>query len=492
MAKAAVNSTYTTVEIPLVSDLDTRVGQNPTTEDAYFENFLPEIIENPSNKEKIVALTKREGTTTFTVGAGTDQPRGLFYWKDVGFIYSVVNANCYVYNTSGVLITTLFGIVGAGIGSVGFCTYLYNTNITVLMITDGTTLSQISTTNIVTPCVDPDLPTPHLPTPVYYDGYLLLVKSNTGDCYNSDLNNPLSWTPGNFITAEISPDVILGITTVNNFFVLFGSDSIEYFYDAGNPTGTPFARNDTFVKLNGFIGGLTKYGNKIYFIGTNQNSVPDVFVLENFTIKPLATPAVRKWLTTYIINNLTLGTIISLQGADMYVVASNEGTYFLNLTNNIWGKFSYKNTSSFKLGRCTLIRDVSGQSFNIFSFSAEVGTGSPTLYKFSNSLYTDSGTDYTSTVLTDKFYFNTLNNKFQGNISIMADRNITDPSPLMISWTDDDYQTYSIPRTVDLNGERPQIQQCGRFRSRAYKLTHTAPVYAKLYKAQADMNMGVT
>jgi len=101
-----------------------------------------------------------------------------------------------------------------------------------------------------TEITDADFPTPHIPQPVFLDGYLFVAKANTQDIYNSDLDNPLLWTAGNFISAEMYPDKIVGLTKNNNYIYAVGRNSVEYLYDAANLT-SPLARHDSAVQQFG-------------------------------------------------------------------------------------------------------------------------------------------------------------------------------------------------------------------------------------------------
>ena len=72
-------------------------------------------------------------------------------------------------------------------GIVGFCLFLYDDNTSAVIATDGTTLIKIDSSNVVTTCVDADMPV-HIPNPIFLDGYLFVAKADSADIYNSNLN----------------------------------------------------------------------------------------------------------------------------------------------------------------------------------------------------------------------------------------------------------------------------------------------------------------
>lgn len=500
-----VNSTYTTKNIPLVSQIDSR-GPYNSLGDGYIENFIPNLVKNSVTNENELTLIKRQPLQTISeITGAVGQARGFFYWQDQDKFVVAISRNIYIVNraTGNVITTFVNAVDNNDFTPVGFSLYLTSTGIQSVIFTDGTTLSQVSTTNVLTICTDVDLPVPHLPTPVYFDGYLLLVKANTADCYNSDLDAPLSWTPGNFITAEKSPDVVTGITTLNDFFILLGSNSIEYFYNQGNPTGTPFQRSDTFIKLTGYYGGLAKYGNTVFFIGESDQGSFDVFHLENYKITSIGNNSIRRYLSA---NQTTLGFtggIVSLNGTTLYLLRSggvNTGLdpYYFDTNTGLWGliktniglgNFAFINTqpshfspftSYLMFNQSTAILGFVYEFFGIYGDKKTVG--------FSN------GTAYTGTIVTDKFNFGTTNQKFMHGLTLVPDRNdaFFINNPIDVSVSDDDGRTYSTPRSLELNQERANLQQLGRFRNRSIKLVHTGLAPCKLYGMEADLNMGIT
>lgn len=483
-----VNSTYETKPIPLLYDYNARTVPNPNLVDSVMVNMVPEVVRNQITGENEIHIIKRDGGKQVIASTGTGVVRGMFFWKDYSKIFICIGQDCYVYSDTYVLITTLVNIVPAGTSAVGFTDFLYSTGIATVLITDGTVLSEISATNIVTVCVDPDLPVPHLPTPKYYDGYLLLVKSTTGDCYNSDLDAPLVWTPGNFITAEIRPDNVSGIAVLNNYFVLFGSQSIEYFYNAGNPTGTPFARNDVFVKLTGLVSTtVSAYGNKLYVVGAKTESIADVYELEDFKLVPIGNPAIRRWLAQAL-QGVIVGAIISMNGQDFYAINDTDKTYYVALETKLWSQLKWKTTSDFRLTSQTVLTGGFGQN-TIFSTDTD-----NSICVFDPLTYQDNGVTFPCTLQTNTINYGTNNNKFMSCLTFWADRwdGYSNVGSIDIQYTDDDFKTYSTARTLDLNHERPNLQQWGRFRQRAFKYTYTQNAPLRLKYVETDINMGVS
>lgn len=480
-------STYETQMIPLMKELNNRDALG--TKDNEYINVFFEIIQNQVTGEKDYLVIKRPGVIQLTASTGTGDLRGFYYWEYDHSIYYAVGSGLYKYDTSTAAITTInASYFSTSTGVVGFTEFLYIPGTSVLVITDGTTLSQIDQAGTVTTCVDADLPTPHQPYPVYLDGYLFLSKVNTGDMYNSDLNNPMTWTASNFITAEISPDTIVRIAKLSNYLVVFGVDSIEYFWDAGNATGSPLQRNDTPVKLNGFLGGFAQLGNKIYFIGNNNESEPCVYVIEDFKLSQVNSQILRKYLANSNIDLTTatsvIGNIVSVVGHDFYILNVDGQTFVLELEAGLLTKWAYQANGSFPITSTVNIKSTTGYK-SIFSLSND-----NKLYYFDLNTYQDNGVAYTWTIITDNQEFNTYSQKFMNRLTIWADK---PPGSLSVnvSWTDDDYQNYSTPIALDLYQEMPSLHRLGRFRRRAFKLESTANQPMRMQKLEVNINKGV-
>lgn len=478
-----VNSTYETKTIPPLSILDSR--DYTGVYDSVAINCIAEIDKENGNGE--ILLVKRDGTEEVIPNIGSETVRGLFHWNGQNKVFVAIGADIYIYNaTDFSLIATLLAAFTSATTKVGFCSYLYEDGTSVLMCTDGTTLNKITTANAISASATVAATVgQHVATPIYYDGYLLLVKSGTGDCYNSDLNDPMTWTAGNFITAEILPDTITDIARINNYFILIGQESIEYFYDAGNPTGTPFARNDVFVKLIGLISrSIVSYGNQLFMVGRKNEAVPEVFMLEDFKLNPISTPAIRRWLLT--VGPTIRGFLLSFNGHDFYILQGAGRCYYYDITTQLWGRLAYQSsTTNFPITYAYIIDGTYGQE-SLFTTSND-----NSVQRFNSEIYQDNEVDFSVIFRTKRLNFGTNNNKFMSSMVIWADR-APDVGSINVQVSDDDYQSFNTARSINLDHERPNAQQWGRFRTRAFKFTYTADAPLRIRNIEIDYNMGVT
>lgn len=480
-SKQPAVSTYQTKSIKLATELDSR--SSAVTKDPQFLNVL---FEKPNAETKLVNIVKRAGTEDYGPTLPFATCRGLHYWEDQNRIFLANDNDILIINAvDGSLIITLTNVFTTTTGDVGFTEFLYENNTVVIVATDGTTMLTIDAGHAVITGSDPDMPQ-HLPQPIFMDGYIFVIKTGSADIYNSDLNAPLSWTPGNFLVAEMFADTVIRLAKLNNYLVVFGSSSVEYYWDAGIATGSPLQRNDTPVKLVGYLGGFAQNGNRIYFVGNTNTGLPEIFYLEDFKIEAIGTDPVRKYLESLTADlTSTIGTVVSFLGHDFYVMNVATSTYVYDITTQKWTRWSWKVFTNFTIEQAVSVR--AGSSYTSLIYINSMTK----LVKFNSALYQDSGIGFPVEIITALQYFDTMNRKFMYRLSVVGDRP-TGTANISVSWTDDDYQTYTSARTVNLNQDIPSLWQLGRFRRRAFKLNTSGNFPLRLSSLEVDINLGQT
>ena len=483
--RSPVDDTTSTQRIKLTREINARDGGDAGKDEDLINVFI-EPIKNRAASDDRHFIVKRSGVELVNASVASVKVRGMFYWDDQNKLFYAVNDDIIVYNTSTGTTTTLTNPFSTTTGEVGFCLYLYDTGAAVVCATDGTTLVTISSANVVTTVTDPDLPTPHLPTPVFLDGYLFLAKTDTASIYNSNLNDPTAWTAGDVIDAELEGDDLIRLAKLNNYIVAFGSNSIEYFWDAAETTGSPLNRNDTPIKINTYLGGFSQFGNSIYYIGVNAGGQPDVYKLTDFKIEELGTPTISRFLNSADRGVAAWeGNVVSLKGHTFYVLnVDTTQTYVFDVDTKLWAKWAYQNDAIFPIVASATVK-TTGNIYSYFSITE----ASSNVYKFNDDLFQDTGVNFTCTIVTEANDFGVLNRKTMRRLSFIGDRPDTDAN-ISVQWSDDDYQTYTTARDVNLNQDLPCLYNLGWFRQRNFKLTFTANENLRLQELEAEINKG--
>jgi hypothetical protein len=107
-----------------------------------------------------------------------------------------------------------------------------------------------------------------------------------------------------------------------------------------------------------------------------------------------------------------------------------------------------------------------------------------TMYRILPNVYLDDTTPINTLIRSAKFDGGSTNPKREGRCEVIGNK-ISDIA--MIRHSDDDYQTYSPYRIVNLDAERSQIWRQGRFRRRSYDLRYVGNNQIQLTSLELDV-----
>lgn len=481
--RTPTESTEQTKIVPLMHAWNTRNISNSKDNDNV--NVIMELVNNQITGDKYFEILKRDGLAQVVFNIPPPSAIfGAYYWRrnpvsDPGFWYVIVGAfGIIAYDTNGTQVLNDNTLTFTDT-VIGFTEFLYDSGLSGLIITDGITLMQLGTEGQITPITDPDRPNPCRPFPVFLDGYLFVADKRTGSIFGSDLNDPLSWTSSNIISAESYPDPIYALARSGQYIVAFGQTSIQFFYDAGNPTGSPLAPQTTTLQI-GYYGGLVSYQDTLLFLGAPTNGNIGVYRLSGLKAELISEAPFARWANSETGNNLRNeqvsinGFILAMNGHSLYTTNNMETspltpnlTYALDLDTRLWTRLTFQENQKFNIRTAVT---ATGGNNGLRSFvSIEGGTST---YEYNSTTYQDAGVNFTVSFVTPNIDFGTYRKKFGSRIMLHADQTPT-VSNSLISWTDDDYQTFSTPRAINMASQYKQLFRLGSFRKRAYKLTYS-------------------
>ena len=370
----------------------------------------------------------------------------------------------------------------------------------------------------ITEITDTDMPgnngTPTASGAVYLDGYLF-IADKFGQIHNSNLNDYTTWNALDFISAESEGDMLTYLGKQGDHIAALGTSTVEFFYNAGNPSGSPLGRRRDLVYNVGCIGAnyVTEHNGVIHFIGKSSTGEAGLYRLENMQLSKVESP-VFDHIATLLGLYSTYSDVLYKDPADtaglIHIV--NSGDYYVaTLTgDNIRGTFAVHLqtgvVSKWRPGGVPVYSDGwSGSDILPIIDSTFVGGGSSNenLVMFSNSIsakYTPAGIgDLDEDVITtsaapDCFFFtlpvdfDTLSRKRVNRMRVLhipAIDDSEDPSNFELDWFDTetlltdglgstsfvsiDSTMFTGGRTVDLSTFDNRMHRCGTFRQRIFK-----------------------
>lgn len=441
--------------------------------DQRFLNMYPEMIKSPITEGKKYYLKKRPGTQLFeNYAAGTGQ--GIFYWNNA--VYTALNGVLY---KDGLNILTL-----STTGPIGFAEFRTD-SIDAMFVCDGSGAWLLHQDNSTVPIVDPNFPRPHLPFPIFMDGYIFLGQPGLQRILNSTLGDPTTWPADGIIDAEMYPDSIVALAKVQNYIAAIGTESIEWFYDNANATGSPLQRNAPAVAQFGCPANATvnQTEKELILVGQTGNGGRTVWVLEGFQPSEIGTEPIREALDAEGVNiNLASAFTIQSAGHKWYVLnlGFSGRTFVFDFEEKMWHEWSSGLT----------------QAVFAYRFACDSALGYPILQSaqggplmvLTPGAYTDNGNPINCEVITSKIDFDTIKRKRFYRLSLTTDAsNGTADVPMTINWSDDDYNTWVGNRTIMINGNYPTITQLGNARRRAFQFIYQQPYPLRMESFEVDI-----
>jgi stabilization protein len=467
---------YETVQIPLIASQTNR--SSSASKDAIFYNGLFDVTKDEgSGKMTKIAFQKRgafvANTTVFgSGGAG----RGIYYWSRSAKTYTVIATKLYSNTTELQTLTT-------ATGKVWFEEATGSSD--VLILCDGTKMYTISTSDVVTEITDGDLPASPI-TPVSLDGYVFVIKSGTDEIYNSDVDAPTAWTASSFLSAEMFPDNLVALARQVNYVVGFGSFSCEFFYDNENPSGSPLRRQDAVAIKMGLAArdSLAQTDRRLIFVGQTKTGDPGIWVFDALTPQQVSDEYINRILTAEgsSLPNAT-GWITKHKGHTLYVLLLTSRVLVYDMDQKIWcGEWSITNAGA----HAVLPFKYATEGANNTTMALHNTDGK--FYKLDPDLYQDTAGAILCWIITNRYDFGNNHWKRIFRVELVADRQSS--GTVSLEFTDDDYQTWSTARTLDLT-IRPYTKSLGVTRRRAFRIKHTTNADFRAEALEFDFNDGI-
>lgn len=467
-----------TIRIPLIGQTFHRPSGTTgyltdTAVDQRFINCLFQKRTNSISGQSTTLCFKRPGLSTLTAIAASGSFLGGVFVNDplsastnrVNIFADSLNLYIYENTTLKVTIAMTDASLQSQVVPIVFPSNEYGVAFRVL---DGSTIRSYVyniSTDTATEITDIDYPTSTVGSFVQKNGYLYIARQN-GDIHNSDLNAPTSWSSTSFITTR-KRTACIGLVEHRGKIIAMGQDYIDVFEDVGNPTGSPLRRIDELC-IDGI--GTTRYttfcsyNDEIYFVTPKREKQQQsaIWKINGFKLEPIIIPELKNLLQSEDTAITLLGVYDLFGHSYLIFTADNDPLYMYNLDLHLLTEWDWGVSLS-----GNIIYLTAGTLANLDVYH---GTGYRTL-DCNGSTYTDSGSAYTQTIQTTLIDLGTEKRKRLHKLSLIG-LDSQAAATTNISWSDDDYQTFTTARAVDMNNQRTYLSNLGAFRRRAFKITN--------------------
>ena len=323
-----------------------------------------------------------------------------------------------------------------------------------------------------------------VPGAVYLDDTVYVMTTN-GRIYNSNIEDTTVWNALNYVVKSSEPDGGVAITKHLSYLVAFGGWSGEYFYDAAAAVGSPLQRNDTAKMEIGCANAQSVVqiltAQTVMWVGQGRETGRGVYRIEGQAPQKISTKSIDAFLNADAMTNVRAWSV-EVAGHVLYVLTLKDSgyTFVYDLHEKAWTQFTSDNGAG-------------AESYFTPEFFASMGGISyvqlpaGVISKLSETTYQDLSANINYRIVTPKFDNNNNKHKFWFSLEVIGD---LVPGSASIRHTNDDYQTWSAYRTVDLSSKRPIIYQLGIGRRKAFDLVCTINQPIRIEALEADVQEG--
>jgi len=450
-----------------------------------------------------VAIKSSDGTGWYYMDGAKDD---LTYVGDTHNGTAIIDS---LDNTTGVYVGQAW--TGTGIGAAARVLTVDSATqvtLTVNSTADGTDISFTKTP--IAKILDSDFATSTTYQSAFaaMDGYLFYATDN-GYVNNSDLNSVSAYTANARIAVQQEPDPTLAVAVQKNIVVAFGTKSNEKFQNAGFATA-PLQVIKSQVEHVGALDqrSITTLEDDIYFVSTPSEGDVGVYLMRGLQSKRISPPHIDTIIGTFATGGaiyassfrlggypyaafslstasdsgdtellLESGDVILLETGDSILLEDNPSQtasfvrqLVYNSALNIWGEWdSDEGAFIDSVGSGTSNHLVATSRFKT---DGKVYTINPISQ---GELYQDDGSAYTMEIRTSKV-LDEGKRIFVNTVKLIG-WDATNTTMPYLSYSDDDFQTWSTPRQFMMIGGVPTLHRCGsHLGGRSYKVSDSANV----------------
>ena len=353
------------------------VARSINAADNRMVNLFPEVI--PEGGKEAAFLNRAPGLN-FLQTVGTGPIRGLWAHQTNGSHFYVVSGTGF-YKLTGLTATpTLLGTV-AGTGPVSIA----DNGTQLFIAANGPSYIYNEVTNVFAQITDPDFA--GAVTVAYLDGYFVFNQPNSQIIWVSQLLDGSSVDPLDFASAEGSPDGVVGLIADHRELWVFGTDSVEVWYDSG-AADFPLQRIQGAFNEIGCVSAYTiaKMDNGLFWLGTDARGQGIVYRANGYTGVRISTHAIEYAIAQYGNISDAIAYTYQQEGHAFYVLTfpSGNATWVYDVATQAWHERAGFDNGEFMRHRSNCQCNFGG---NIIVGDFENGN----IYTFDLDVYADNG-----------------------------------------------------------------------------------------------------
>ena len=462
----------------------TYVARSVNAADARMVNLFAEVLQEG---KEAAYLQRCPGLLNLaTIGYGPI--RGLWSFSSDTTTAFVVSGNS-LYKIDTNYNATLLGTI-AGTGPVSMA----DNGIQLFIAANGPSYIYNNNTNAFAPITDPDFP--GAVTVGYLDGYFVFNEPDSQKIWITQLFDGTSVDPLDFASAEGSPDGVVGLIVDHREVWVYGTNSVEVWYDTG-ASDFPLQRIQGAFNEIGCAApySIAKMDNGLFWLGADARGQGMVYRANGYTGQRISTHAVEWHIQQYGNLSDALAYTYQQDGHSFYVLIfpSANTTWVYDVATQTWHE-----RAGWSNGAFTRHRSNCQMAFNNKVIVGDYENGN--IYAFDMGTYADNGQiqKWLRTWRALPPGQNNLKRTAQHAMQIDLESGVGlnlgqgDDPEVMLRWSDDGGHTWSNEHWAKVGkiGEfyrRVWFRRLGmtlKLRDRVYELSMTDPVKTAVMGAE--------
>lgn len=450
-------------------------------------NLFPEIV--PEGGKEPAFLQRAPGLQPLvTLGSGAQSVRGL--WQFGGYLYAVCGDKLYKVDKD--YTATELGTI-ANTGPVS----MTDNGTQLAIAANGPSYIYNATTDVFQQVTDPDFPGAVKVN--YLDGYFVFNQPDSQLIWVTSLLDGTVIDPLDFASAEGSPDDVVGIIADHREVWVFGTNSVEVWYNAGT-ADFPLQRIQGAFNEIGCAAAysIAKMDNGLFWLGRDARGQGMVFRANGYTGQRISTHAVEWQIQQYGDISEAIGYTYQQDGHSFYVLVfpNADTTWVYDVSTQAWHE-----RAGWHNGQWTRHRGNCQAFFNGETIVGDFENGK--LYALRPDVYADDDKPqrWLRSWRALPVGQNNLNRTAQHSLQLDCETGVglnvgqgSDPA-VMLRWSDDGGHTWSYEhwRTMGKIGQfgyRTYWRRLGmtdKLRDRVYEVSGTDPVKIIIMGAELDV-----
>ncbi|MEB3150915.1 MAG: hypothetical protein VKL60_18095 [Sphaerospermopsis sp.] len=247
------------------------------------------------------------------------------------------------------------------------------------------------------------------------DGYTVFSVIDSGEWFISALRDTTTYAALDTATAEALSDNIVRIVTFNRQLYIFGTNSIEIWYNTGNVT-FPFQRVDGVLIQRG-LGAADSTAievDGVYWVGEDKK----VYRTRNYIPEVISTFAIEYKLSQLSRIDDLVSFIYTESGHKFYVITSPSGQWTIkfDITTELWSEDGSLNAAQTEVQEWICQHQAYFNGLNIVN-----GRTNGKLYNLNIDTYSEAGTPIIRKAISCTQFEDSYNYKFIDRLALMMD-----------------------------------------------------------------------